>query len=494
LVVSPAPIFFLGGLNAMISRFQQAFPYLFMVNNAPQDVFMGMHAFINLFCAANKVGKTAVGVVKFIKAMKTEKIRARIASDPTLIQTTVVPEILKWLGDEKGKWEIRKNDKNFESTFRAPNGSFADILTYDQKPKEFEGVPLNYLWLDEPPPHSIWGACLSRFLHGGSGEINLTMTPLFGSAYIYDEVIAKADKEGKYAKYLYADIEEACLEHGKNGWIPHARIEQIISGYDQDEKEARAHGKFGFLVGLVYKELHPKQYIAPVEVPADSVFYTIVDPHDRRYPAISLGMVTPREDFHVVDEYPNENYETLKRCPFTIAEISQVIKSKETISKDKRLYRIMDPNFGASIRQNTGRTIQNEYSLNGIPCFLGNDDMILGHNSVKELIKRDGLYIWHTARNHWHFMTRYSYLDKRTKAAEHKALSEEVNEKFKDFCDNIRYWSLGYAAVRAQDKKSEETHKDEHMAGHMKGHEDIYAKRTQRNPLVDQESDIRNLV
>ena len=287
------------------------FPYLYILLNGKQYYFHNMHSFINLFCGGNKTGKTAGGATKLLLAMKERPIRARVASDPELVEKVVVPEIIKWLGEEADAWTIQKKGKRYESWFVAPNGSICDVLSYEQKPKEFEGVALDYLWLDEPPPYAIWGACTSRFLKAGRGEINMTMTPLRGAAWVNDELVEKADwilgdrftreswdkkwgwsqewrkTHGRRISVLFVDIEDNCQEHGVRGLIPHEKIEQIISAYDEEEKDARAHGKFLVLTGKVYKELKPHHLIDPIDIPENAILYHINDPHDRKYPALT---------------------------------------------------------------------------------------------------------------------------------------------------------------------------------------------------------------
>lgn len=452
----------------MAHPIEEAFPYLFFSPNGKQDEFLKMHGFVNVFSAANKVGKTAVGAIKLIYAMKNSRIRARVGGDPTAISAMVVPEIEKWLGQEARYWDIQKKGYKYNSYFKAPNGSVCDVLTYEQKPKEWESVPLDYLWLDEPPPHKIWGACTSRFLTAGElGEINLTMTPLWGAAWVHDDLITKAD--GDRIKFLYADIEDNCIEHGVNGRLSHDKIQMIIVGYDADEIDARIHGQFGFLTGRVYKELDPAVHLVdPPEPPEGSLFFTINDPHDRKYPAISFVFMTPSEEFYVYDEFPNEPYENLKSCDLTIKDVAKIIREREGGHKFRR---IMDPNFGMQRSAHTGRTTRGEYMVNGMPFVLGKNDMTLGHDAVRTLLNPEHprLFISKKCRNHWHFMNRYAWKDFKGIAADEKSVSELVQDKFKDFCDNMRYLALDFPKYIAEKKAERE--KDKKVDAHRVGHE-----------------------
>ena len=105
-------------------------------------------------------------------------------------------------------------------------------MTYEQDPREFEGVTLSWAWFDEPPPEGIFKATVSRMRKGGI--IIITATPLAGSAYLYDAFakgnykIEITSEEGgvtaEYTRkvaYIEAGIESACKTHGVRGHLEH---------------------------------------------------------------------------------------------------------------------------------------------------------------------------------------------------------------------------------------------------------------------------------
>ena len=57
--------------------------------------------------------------------------------------------------------------------------STLDLLSYDQKREAFQGTAKQVIWLDEEPPHDIYGECLIRTMTCG-GILMVTMTPLMG--------------------------------------------------------------------------------------------------------------------------------------------------------------------------------------------------------------------------------------------------------------------------------------------------------------------------
>ncbi len=137
-------------------------------------------------------------------------------------------------------------------------------MTYEQDPREFEGVTPGWAWFDEPPPEHIFKATVARMRRGG--VIFITATPLAGSAYLYDafatgnykvvmegEGGTKAVYERKVG-YVEADIESACKQHGVRGHLEHSDIVNLIAEYSEDERQARIYGKFQHLIGLVFKQ------------------------------------------------------------------------------------------------------------------------------------------------------------------------------------------------------------------------------------------------
>ena len=270
-----------------------------------------------------------------------------------------------------------------------------------------------------------------------------------------------------FSDLSYADIEDNCKQHGVRGRLDHERIQEIINDYDPDEMEARAHGQFLFLSGRIYKCFDPKIHIVdPFEIPVNVNFYQINDPHDRKYPALSWIFLTDDEKAFIYDEWPEEPYEYLKSCPYTIEEICEIIKSKEG---NVGFIRIMDPNIGMKTNQFTRKTVIQEYWKHGIKYRPGADDMALGHKAVRDMLKNKKLFIFRNCRNHWHFMQRYSWKDWQGKTAEGRSISENVGEKFKDFSDNIRYFALGFPRYKKPiQEKKEPTKMDEHREGHKR--------------------------
>lgn len=164
--------------------------------------------FIVFFSAANGVGKTCVSanvVANILFGKENENPyfeyplyknwpypkKGRIVSDPTNIDKNLIPVLKEWLPE--GRYKTSKGNKKFESMWKTDNGWMFDIMTYDQDVKEFESSTLGWIWFDEPPPESIFKACVSRLRKGGI--IFITATPLSGSGWMYDALVTPATQK-----------------------------------------------------------------------------------------------------------------------------------------------------------------------------------------------------------------------------------------------------------------------------------------------------------
>ena len=316
--------------------------------------------FISLFSAANGVGKTCIGANMLTNLFWPElnpffqqKLmthwpypkKCRIVTDPTTITSTIIPELKNWF--PKGRYKIDKQGKNYEYHWVTDTGWEFDIMSYDQDPKEFESVTLGLIWLDEPPPETVYKACVSRLRRGGI--MFITATPLTGSAWIYDQIIGNPDHEAGRRFYIEADVESACAEHGDRGFLRHQDIENMISQYSEDEKQARIFGKFQHLVGLIYKQWDRKVHvIRPFNINLrDYTVYQSLDPHPRTNDMVVWIAVDRFGQKFVIDEL-------WLKCQGGAKELAERIWKKDQQYRVKR--RMADPS--AFIKdQHTGKSL-----------------------------------------------------------------------------------------------------------------------------------------
>lgn len=297
------------------------------------NAFASGDYFILFLSAANGVGKTAAAANILANLMfQTDnpwfrgsmfhnfpyRQKGRIITESALVDKNVVSELKFWF--PQGKYETSKAGKHFESVWSidggmAKGGWDFDIMTYEQDPKEFEGVTLGWAWFDEPPPDAILKATIARMRRGGI--IIITATPISGSAHLYDMfasgevevevVLREGDDPIKVKRNVYhitADVESACKEHGIRGHLDHDHIVQMVAEYPEDERQARIYGKFAHLIGLVYKNFDRNIHvIKPFNITdRDFIVYEYLDPHPRNPDAALWVAVDRHGTKYVIDE------------------------------------------------------------------------------------------------------------------------------------------------------------------------------------------------
>jgi len=402
--------------------------------------------FICLFSAANGIGKTAVGVNLLAHLIykpqnpwfqegvfddwKFPK-KARIVSDPTTVSRTLIPELVKWLPLKQ--YEASNGTKHFLSQWKVPaTGWDFDIMTYDQDPKEFESATLGYVWFDEPPPLSIFKATVARMRLGGI--IVITATPLTGSAWMYDEIVCKPEKGLR--EYVHADIEANCKEHGVRGQLEHGNIQAMIANYTEDERQARIHGRFQHLTGLIFKKFNRDVHvITPFRDWSHLAAIEALDPHPRNPDAILWVGKDVKGRYYVLDEFYGKT---------KLNELAQIIHTKA--AKFRVVKRLADPTIFIK-DQHTDTSLADRLEELGLEYDSGSkereyairtiEDMLDYERKDAEFIKAPMLYVCSNCeRTIWEFQ-HWQWDDWRGRTMERKDPRESPVDKDDHMLENL---------------------------------------------------------
>lgn len=400
-------------------------------------------------------------------------------------------EISKWF--PKGKYSFAKAGYEYFSRLTTDNGWVGTFKTFDMDPKKFESDKIGIAIFDEPPPEPIMNSVLARLTLGGI--IIMPMTPLYSAAWVLDRFVDKAT-EDSHIFVLYGGIEDNCKQHGVRGRLDHEQIMRIVAEYDVDEREAREHGTFMHLIGLVYKGLHPslhrhalepEEFTNTGENPKYRI-YCVMDPHDAKPPMIGWFAVDQWENAWAIDEFPNRPeyppFHQIKNFSLTTEDICRIIMDREREHgwDPKLIVRVMDPNFGAKKQQSVGLTVQQHvYRIGkklGYPLrFTTNvlDDLVAGHKTVRDFLKvtpdntvrfRVGM----RCENIWYQLTHYARRPIDARRQEIDGPTERVAMKFKDGADVVRYFLVAFKPPRPLRKKEPKSDIPEHY--HLYGQVD----------------------
>lgn len=473
-------------MRKYIRSFERA-PYKWYVpNGACEDITRAMGDCLDTgkrifsFLAANGVGKTTWLIVLLANLVfedneekwfggKLFKQRWQwpkkvwvITEDSTLneVWDSIEGGIPFWW--PAGRYSTAKGDKGRLSYIKTDTGWEIYFKTVDQDPRKFESTTLGLVIYDEPVSYKIHKGVTARLRRGGL--IVAGATPLEHGEWMVDVWIENEDME-KYLYLQYASVYENMKNakwrdrdtgewrYSRRGRLTKEDIDFMISQYDETEIEARVWGHFKSMKGRVlpmFKKEAPF-VIEPFDLKEEQV-YCVIDPHDRRFPAIGWYAVDKTGQYFVVREWPNVEefggklFYQLGDSTLSIDEIGARIKSIEKAEGFNVVYRWMDPNFGAKRYGNTGFTVQEEYERLGLFFDIDvTDDLYVGHSRLRKLLRLNNfgqpdLQIFNTCKNHIWAFHRYRYDEGNRKTEDKYLRPEKVVEKAKDFVDVARYF------------------------------------------------------
>jgi phage terminase large subunit-like protein len=424
--------------------------YRYYVPNGKVEQFINLvgdnNTFINLFSAANGVGKTAAGVnilAHFMYPIGNPYFKhpffthfpfpksGRIICPHTTVEATTIPAIKEWFPQDR--YSSEKRGKNYDYHWITDTGYDFDIMTTDQDPKEFESATLGWAWFDEPCSEAIYKATVARMRKGGI--IIFTATPLTGSAWIYDQIFTNPQQGQR--DYIEADVEANCRQHGVRGILEHENIEKMVTEYSDEDKQARIFGKFQHLTGLVYKKFNRKIHvIKPFKVTLnDFIVVQRYDCHPRNPDAVGWYAIDRKGRMFVIDEI----YEN---CP--IDELAYRIKNKDSN------YRVVDWRIDPSafiVDQHTSTSVakkMEEFGLTYLPAtkdrtqaIIATRDMIDYEINNGVYTKEPMIYFFDTCIRHIYEAEHWQYNEYTGKAADRHGQSERPQDKDDHMMENL---------------------------------------------------------
>lgn len=212
----------------------------------------------------NRVGKTEWGAMETARYLQNEHPYKTIDSPieiwsacPSyeLQEETTQLKLLRYLSPDK----IEKTETlrgGILKKIKMKNGNILSFKSYEQGREKFQGVGKRLIWFDEEPPSDIWEECFVRQEAGIQLDIILTMTPINGMTWVYDDIYMDTSNPRLF-------VSEASWED--NPFLTEDQKNQMRSGLKSEESVAvREHGKFVARVGLVCswwrREKHMRSY------------------------------------------------------------------------------------------------------------------------------------------------------------------------------------------------------------------------------------------
>jgi phage terminase large subunit-like protein len=414
--------------------------------HAKQVAFHSSDAKARLYIGGNRSGKTTGGIAEDIfwltgrhpyRVTPPPPIRGRIVSTSFLdgVEKVVRPELARWLPPSEllgGSWSSAYNKEL--RTLTLDNGSFVEFMSYDQELDKFAGTSRHFIHFDEEPPQDIWLENRTRLVDTG-GSYWITMTPVEGMTWIYDDIYMAAKTDSKIT-VIEVDMTE-------NPYLHPGEVDEFISGLSADDREARVRGKFVQVGGLIYKHFDPNKHV--------------IDPVDPRllatwewYASLDHGFNNPTAWlWHAVS--PDGKCITFAEH-YVSGEVVDY-HAKAVHEKNASLGRVPDVYVGDPSIRNidpiTGTSIHLEYSKLGIPIVLANNDVVAGINRVASYLDSGNLLITRNCQNLIQELLRYRWKTWASKRIGQQNNNHEVAHKKNDHAaDSLRYFIMSRPDLR----------------------------------------------
>jgi phage terminase large subunit-like protein len=242
-----------------------------------QDEFYSAPQKIRSFFAGNRVGKTVAGAQEvcryafnyheFRRIDLPVEIWVACPSYDTQFETT--QKKLQAMIPKHRIVDISYIKKGIWGRIKLDNGVMITFKSYEQGREKFQGAGKRLIWFDEEPPRDIWEESIVRHEAGQPLDIILTMTPVNGVTWVYDELYLATDN--KDIKIVTAGWED-------NPWLTEEQIDQMSRGLTQDALQVRRYGKFIRRVGLVCNWWDREKHIVDeINIQSSWNIYRIID-------------------------------------------------------------------------------------------------------------------------------------------------------------------------------------------------------------------------
>ena len=408
--------------------------------------------------------------------------RIRIISTAKhLVDSGSIPEeINKWW--PRSRYTVSRAGQDWNSIYKSDSGWTVEALTFDQKSLSFEGQMGCITVIDEPlyTTH-LMGAIMSRLMFGGM--LILTQTPIGAGPMlsVISDIVEAWPKEYRDLDYIeplkgitmYDNDREKGIPNSLNerrGLMTTDEINTYALGIPEDEKPARLYGLCQERDGLIYsnfdKAVHVNHNIT-LEDPAfrSADCFCIVDPHEKRFPAIQWWALMPQNENGVrlkilYNEWPNYGtfsnnyYDTCTNKVFhgDYMELANIIKAYDMTSFGYHVvYRTLDPRFMGS------PGIRQQMALAGLDFSeLPRESIKTGRDMIQHdlscynqsqpinVFNQPNFYIMPHCKNSIRAFARHHWIETKTG-------KDKEGEKYKDFIDCARMF---YVSLESSGWKS----------------------------------------
>lgn len=402
---------------------------------------------IRVVFGGNRSGKTLMGILEillmacfkehpFRKTKNPVNGRYRIyGSDFSVVEKLYLPIVREWIPKEclyvSGKTKEEAFHDSFDSKYhilRLKNATI-DFMSYDQDTAKSASVEMDGIAADEEMPEDIYAEAVARVV-SRNGKLWMTVTPLYKMGWAM-----------RFLDEVNPQIEIFNFEIWDNPHLSEDAIKDFMAAMPEHEREARIHGRFLELQGLVYKELrNDVHYIQPDIKPQPFPVVFCIDPHPRKPSACVWAYVTPKDDVVFFDELEVSG---------SARDIAHAIRAKESTHVGKTMLRLIDPAAKAQASSLGYETdTLREFEREGMGFTIA-DNSEAGYNVVHEYLtfnpalpigafNRPKCFFTREVSRTWSSMTHLMWDEWAFRNAL-RDKKETIKDHKKDFADTVRY-------------------------------------------------------
>jgi len=216
-------------------------------------------------------------------------------------------------------------------------------------------------------------------------------------------------------------------------------IKEFEGSLTQEEKEARLHGRFLHLTGLIYKEFEPNIHIIePPVIKPHWTKYMAIDPHERNPTAVLWLAVDDKENHWIYDELWLKDMDIKSMA-------AAIISQEGDLKADIKL---IDPHADKDNIAAGGFNMRKELMKYGVFCQRGNSDPLLGKSRIRQAltprfsaVRNKYIPQLHVSRYCTHTIYEFQHYiwDEHRRNKEEFNAKEQPKKKNDHFMDCLRY-------------------------------------------------------
>lgn len=421
-----------------------------------QKAFHQSETVKRLCTGGNRSGKTEAGTAELIWWLRgdhpfrkvPENVVGIVSSESFEVQRNTIIEKLVALMPKDGSMKLVFNRD--EKYLLGPNGKCL-FKSAEQGWKAFQGIALNFFWLDEEQDYEIYKQ-LSKRLNKGSilqSWYTLTPEPDKSDHWTFDALAEPSLSGDERVAHFTFDLEDNRVSRG--GFIEDSEIDNLIASTPIDDRPAVIHGKYVRRGGLMYPmwsrahhvvaERSLKEFLQGVRAGVYTAFCSL-DWGVRNPTALGLFVEDRDENVHLIDE--------IYRPAVNVDDIKHEYKKRFAVFQP--YFVVGDPSIWHNHDDTDhSRTIAGQFEMDtdglpALPLIKADNDVTNGLAAVRELLRVDPkngskLKIQPRCRNT--IREFEGYVGEEWASAPHLRNKKETPKKLNDHAmDMVRYFAM----------------------------------------------------